>query len=263
MFGKLLEVVYNDPTKHGHKLMPMSIVELDPIIHDLAAVLSLPVFNQDRMKLLCDCTCSLQATMVGYRKHLCNNNEKMKILHSMLQPARDPKTGDSTHLYSVAASVRSSKLVERYSELEKALEAKDVFEHVFMNNFAPEKPDDAHTYFTELCLPYKVQVYKFNHGNYLGTLYFIWRLPDGELNMTASRRAINSVDELVPVYHTRQMRKEFFSRFSTVAKLSPAVSREMYKFISGDASAVNDSVSAQVQDRLKIVFRQSGSRHSI
>jgi hypothetical protein len=58
--------------------------------------------------------------------------------------------------------------------------------------------------------------FRYPHGNYLGTLNFIWREPDiDEINEdyeTLKAQMIVRINNIIPVYCTRQMRKNVFQK---------------------------------------------------
>ena len=60
--------------------------------------------------------------------------------------------------------------------------------------------------------------FRYPHGNYLGTLNFIWRAPDGdegfnnEYYETLKAQMITRINETIPIYCTRQMRKNVFQK---------------------------------------------------
>lgn len=72
--------------------------------------------------------------------------------------------------------------------------------------------------------------------------------------MNKQKRVIDLIEEDIPTYHTRYMRKQFYQRFSTVTNISPAVANEMYQWISGDTSASSNAVSKEVRQRLQLAL---------
>ena len=61
---------------------------------------------------------------------------------------------------------------------------------------------------------------KRSYGRQMGNVNIIWKVvrdSDHETNMAC---AILKVNRSLPQFHTRQMRKEFVSRYQTLAKIS-------------------------------------------
>ena len=254
LFRPFFEKSYNDPAAHHHKMKEMTCKEIELLCSDLANILCLPEMSVPRMKLLREASSTLLACISGYKRHLEKANVHMNDLHRSLNPARSPTDDSSSELKTLTATTRSHEEQNRYLTLEQTLQDKDYYsEPVFVNDLAPPKPQEAHIYYENIKLPFAVQLFKYNHGNYLGTLYFVWRVNSdpAEQNFTAMKRCMDYVEGHIPVYHSREMRRQFHSRFSTVAQMSSSVYREMYQFLTGDATAPNDSISKEVQTRLR------------
>ena len=122
-----------------------------------------------------------------------------------------------------------------------------------MTYLAPSRPQAANIQYENIKLPFAVQQFEYNHGSYLGTLYFVWRVnaDPAEQDFSARKWCMDYVEGQIPVYHSWEMKRQFHSRFLTVAHMSPSVYREMYQFLTGDATAQNYSVSKEVQTRLR------------
>ena len=57
-------------------------------------------------------------------------------------------------------------------------------------------------------------IYRYYHGNYLGTLNFIWRRPEAieNIDRTKESQALLQVYEQIPRFSTRQMRKNVIDK---------------------------------------------------
>jgi len=83
--------------------------------------------------------------------------------------------------------------------------------------------------------------FKGSHRN----LIYIWRsaAKDSE---DASTRIVQKILPTIPEFHTRQMRRDFSAKFGLVAKLTPAVTRSIYKFLTNDAASSNKDIDARL-----------------
>ena len=63
-----------------------------------------------------------------------------------------------------------------------------------------------------------MHLFRYPHGNYLGTLNFIWRAPNAEeindFYETLKAQMITRINDTIPVYCTRQMRKNVVQKVS-------------------------------------------------
>lgn len=82
----------------------------------------------------------------------------------------------------------------------------------------------------------KTVIFSHSSGNNSGSLHFIWKLPSNatETEITSGNvLAVHKVRPLLPSFHTRAMRKQFFNDFSLFRCARPAVMREMYRKLTG------------------------------
>lgn len=92
---------------------------------------------------------------------------------------------------------------------------------------------------------------KFSHayGNHLGTLHFIWHVPEGispSYMLSRNMKAAASVKGRIDIYHTCAMRREAMSTFGRICGVKPAFLREVYKRLTGDVSASRTTDEAAV-----------------
>ena len=75
------------------------------------------------------------------------------------------------------------------------------------------------------------------HGNNLGNLNFVWKVSsNGEAAFSDSQPVIESVKEKIPIFHTREMKKQMFQKFGRLmSNMQPAVMRHIYRSFTGTA----------------------------
>ena len=88
------------------------------------------------------------------------------------------------------------------------------------------------------CLKAKTLLCSYNTGNNIGSLHFMWRVPDSrdipEEGMAAGNaNAVRVIQPILPNFHTRAMRRHFFANFSLFRSARPAVMKEMYRQLTG------------------------------
>lgn len=104
-----------------------------------------------------------------------------------------------------------------------------------------------------------VNAVKFSHayGNHLGALHFIWRVPE-EINpsdmLARNMTTADLVKGRIDVYHTHAMRREAMSTFGRICGVKPAFLREVYKRLTGDASASQTTDEAAVDTRIHLAL---------
>ena len=105
-------------------------------------------------------------------------------------------------------------------------------------------------------MSYPVAVYRYSVGGSVGTIVLLWKLPLGISVSDCTSRCNSVVEDLkpqIPQYHTRQMRRTFADQCSNVTRITPSVRRYMYSFLSGDNSSSTNTVTRDVDYRMRLV----------
>lgn len=82
----------------------------------------------------------------------------------------------------------------------------------------------------------KTILYTHMTGNNVGSLHFLWKVPEeaAEEDLLAGNLAAQrAIKSLLPLYHTRAMRRQFFQEFGLFRGASQSVLREMYHRLTG------------------------------
>ena len=142
----------------------------------------------------------------------------------------------------------------QYSKLQQLLLGKGFYEPIFLNEYAPEDRHARKNWFCGLELGVPTMLYRFMHGNNLGTLNFLWKTPMHGGDATANARLVTELNSHQKVYSTREMRRDFIQRYArlsnVVGKTSKAVLRNMYKFLTDDCSSSRTATEKEVDSRI-------------
>ena len=82
----------------------------------------------------------------------------------------------------------------------------------------------------------KTVLYTYSTGNSLGSIHFIWRIPEAiseEDLLSGNSEALRKIEPSLPTYDTRAMKKQFFNQVGLFCQAKPAVLRAMYKQLTG------------------------------
>lgn len=249
---------YHDPAKHGHgKLPPLQRVRLDELVTQMMEVRSSPWFLHQRWREMTRAFDDLLAGLVKYRDYLDSTSKRVNEMHALLEPVRNPLQGTSSAVQRREAQVRDSKTAFRYAALEKRLANEPHYgDPVSLLDFVPKDKQKRYEYIHSVKLPFAVELYHYDHGNFLGKLWWIWRVPEDPIDSDNNKatRIINGIIKSIPVFHTRAMRRAFIDRYELITGLSPTLLSEMYEHLTGDASAAPSKISKDVRIRLKIAL---------
>ena len=69
---------------------------------------------------------------------------------------------------------------EGYAKVEEALSSATDYQPVCLNDFAPGDSYHRKQWLSKLVLPFSVRMYRYAHGNKLGTVSFVWKIPTQE-----------------------------------------------------------------------------------
>ena len=80
----------------------------------------------------------------------------------------------------------------------------------------------------------RVMMYNYATGNRVGTLHFVWRIPEDISEEALAAGNSSALHKIEPVFHTRAMHKQFFEEMKLFNAAKPAVLREMYRRLTGE-----------------------------
>src|SRR5271168_589694 len=98
---------------------------------------------------------------------------------------------------------------QKFQNISDLLYNSDFYELHLLDNYLPEDKRTRYDLINELRVNCTFTLYRYYHGNYLGTLNFIWKIPDltTEQDKNQEAQTIILANEMIPIYFTRQMRK--------------------------------------------------------
>lgn len=145
----------------------------------------------------------------------------------------------------------------RFTKLNQILETKQPYEYVFLSALTPDNPRKKYKYLQSLqrsgC-KFPVVIATHTSGNNTGNVHFIWRIPTTEQldsTMDRSQSVIEEIKPRFPVFHTKAMRLEMFTKFGQVSPgVKPAALRFSYRSLTGDMSSPNDTKEAEIDNFL-------------
>ena len=107
-----------------------------------------------------------------------------------------------------------------------------------------------------LGLPFPSALLIYSHGNNIGNLSFLWRVPSqDESSYSKWMSEIDHVKLLLPSYKTRAMRKTAFRKFGRITPgMSPANFHYMYKELKGDYSTSCNLDQSEIEKRVKLAI---------
>ena len=106
-------------------------------------------------------------------------------------------------------------------------------------------------------LEFPIQMNRFSHGNNLGTITFVWRLPsDSPEKSSSTAKAIANCNKQQKLFCTRHMRKDFVSKYRRFVKAPIGVLRHLYKDLIHDCSAASTAHELAMEERIAQVIME-------
>ncbi|PKC57243.1 hypothetical protein RhiirA1_472800 [Rhizophagus irregularis] len=176
--------------------------------------------------------------MKKYLDHLETTNNNMKTLYESENPAREPSNNCNIHLISKC----NEEIDSRYCILDFDLANREVFDFVDLNLYISNDSIKKHNFICDIQLSVPTGLYRYPHA------------PDteetSEYYETLKAQIITRINDTIPIYCTRQMRKNY----SLIRNLSKPVLRMLYHDLTGDASLSNDQISKEIEERLRFII---------
>ena len=239
---------YNDWKTKKEKKPQLSYDVLSLHLDHLTRLLNQPWLSKPSFRQLHDIISALAKGFDKYRVYLKQQNDAVKLNQSSLTPART--ISESIELTYVPVVEECDS---RYTAVQASLEEKAMYCPMFVNEFAPKDRHQRRNWIAGLTLQCPAMMYRFMHGNNLGTLVFLWKIPAEGGEATQNAKLVTELNQRQKVYSTREMRRDFIQRYTRLnhAKShSKAILRNMYKSLTGDSSCSRSAAEKEVDERV-------------
>ena len=181
---------------------------------------------------------TLAEAVKKYLDFLEGQQKRTSETHASNEPIRSLE--DNWSLHTIEGK-KHEPITEKYSSLHESLQSLKEYEPFSLLDIAPANRYNRRHWIDGITLPYPVSLWKYSQGNYLGNLYFIWKIP---LNLSDRSDSMNidtcaAIKQDIPKYSTRQMRKEFVQLYAAFPGMRKSVLRSIWQYITGDSQQQN------------------------
>ena len=188
-----------------------------------------------------------------YLDYLKKQNSVMATHHKQLMPARSPFK-DAT-VETVMPLGNGKNIPIKFTDLYQHLKQKNCYEPVDLTEFIGEyeSRDARYLFIKDLSKnglgDISFELLRYSPGGSVRTLAAVWKIPNEGFNRKRSDEVAGALREAMPIFHTRAMKAEFKSRFENIAKLTPAVHRAVYRFLTGFLQVTSLCQTTELQRR--------------
>ncbi|CAG8582105.1 15847_t:CDS:10, partial [Gigaspora rosea] len=197
----------------------------------------------------------LISSMQKYAKNLEQINQVMKEIHISDTLARQP--ANDLKVYTIEPC---QKINIKYQQLRNFLSNTNDYIEINLERFLPEDTIQCYHYIRSLQIHFPVTLYHYYQGNYLGTINYIWKIPVDfeDRSETAQARVMAAIQERLPQYFSRQMRKNVLKKYSLIQTVTPAVLRVLYHNLTGDAAVTSNKITIEDPSIICDLYQNNG-----
>ena len=227
-----------------HKSKPqLSSEKLSTSLDSLSGFLIQPWFSKESFRCFRKDVSCLVDSAKKMETNLRKVNDQMKKDHSLPHPTR--KLDENTEITIKDSSTK--KVHANYLDLDEKVNGLHLYEPLHLSIFEPEQRYQRRHWIDNIELSHSIALLKRSYAGTLGNINVIWKVAvDDERHETNMAKAVLSVTEQLPEYHTRKMRKDVLSKYLIHAKKSASLLNELYREATGDCSApTNESEKEQ------------------
>ena len=225
-------------SKHRKKqTCNLSINELQEFTLDLSVILDESYWDREGWCDFKQLVLALLQSLIGYIQYLSSKNKAVRLHHKSPTPVREISNNLRVRFLSPSC-VADSNL--HFKDIGESLIDVPFYEHVDITNSFSSDPAKNHCTLNNLVrngLSFPSVLLTYSPGSNIGNMHFLWRVPsdvEPVQCLEASQHCVETARQLIPVYHTRQMRSEMFKKFGRVSPaVKPAVLRHFYKSLTG------------------------------
>jgi len=191
-----------------HKKEQLSVEKLHGYVKEVESCASQPWASVERWKQFISLVLDLCHSARKYIKYLEEVNQSIKENHLSIDFI-------CNKIDNISLETREKKEIfnKKYNDIFLKLHNSDYYELISLDTYFPDNKRARYEFISNLEVNFAFTLYRYYHGNYLGTLNFIWKLPDfDDRSKTNEAQLILLANKMVPTFFTRQMKKNVIEK---------------------------------------------------
>jgi hypothetical protein len=193
----------------NHKKEQLKREKLEDYLKAIEYFVTQPWASQENWKSFISDVFELCHNIRKYISYLESVNNEMILNHSKNEPIRNLLDNTTLEIRN-----KQRNFNPKFKIISNLLQNSDFYELHLLDNYLPQDKKLRYDFINELKVDYIFTLYRYYHGNYLGTLNFIWKVPDSisEQDKCQEAQTLTLANEMIPTYFTRQMRKNVIEK---------------------------------------------------
>ncbi|PKC15019.1 hypothetical protein RhiirA5_408735 [Rhizophagus irregularis] len=219
-----------------HKKEPISHQKLDLLIKSLELLIGQPWVNDNEWNNIIPAIIALVDMMRKYSEHLVKSKTIMATIHHNDESTRNPT--NNSRMFRVLGC-KENDLNEQYQELNDVILQCGFYQYMDVYSYLPIDIMKRYRYLKHLQLTCSIGIYRYAQGNYLGTITYIWKIPESE-----------ATDE----FQDETQKFICWQKFMKDCLITPAILRMLYFDLTGDAAVTANIISREIEERLHLMM---------
>ncbi|GBB93596.1 hypothetical protein RclHR1_00220030 [Rhizophagus clarus] len=154
---------------------------------------------------------------------------------------------------------KENDLSDQYQKLNDAILQHGFYQYMDVYSYLPIDIMKCYQFLKNLQLTCSIGIYRYIQGNYLGTITYIWKIPESEItdefqDKMQKVHMLAKIHEGLPKYFTWQMRKNVLGKYSLIKNITSAMLRMLYFDFTGNAVITSNTISHKIEDRLRLML---------
>lgn len=224
--------------------------KLESLKSMLGDLLLQPWISRQRFKICLEWVEGIVSCLEKYIRYLDKKTELNAKSNTLTTCIRNPATDIEVHIRERSSLV--ALIPQVYKAVSQVLSGKESYQPVDLGEFAPTDRFERRSWLNNLQLHFPVSIYRYQHGNALGTQNFVWRIPDNPEDRDETEQActISKLNEQMPKYSTRAMKRDYLNTYYYATGADKSLLRNIFKVLTRDEACAKNPTEAEVDERV-------------
>jgi hypothetical protein len=232
-----------------------------------AQMMTRPFVKRASWRNIFESTDKLLQTLQAKVKQMRQSNAATQRAHQSDVSSRSKK---DVELLAIPIEV---PCCEKFAPLAQILSEKAIYDIVCLESldnalFPVTNPLLRYRYLNELALPFPTLLYRAPYSGNIGTFNFLFRVSllehgkaqqdyemidlteDKGVNLSKVANVCRSIEQALPEFHSRAMRRTFVSKYGLIEGYTSTVLNDIYRFLTNDLSSHDNASVAATHHRL-------------
>ena len=140
---------------------------------------------------------------------------------------------------------KSDNIPFNYQKVNTELDSLEPYTPLHLSDFEPESRYERRHWVDSLVFRHDVAVMKKSYGGRVPNINIVWKVVHDTAHETNMGKVTIKVNNELPSYHSRQLRRDFIEKVQKVSRMNVGVINEIYQNLTGDSRAPSNANERQ------------------